>query len=313
MASKRVGRRRQLPTTERKIHFFRANAGLAPGGKLVPVDFSKLFDVVAGKRYASGERYWELADGNAVCAWPDDGRAHPAARLATVRRQGLPLLEDAGALSDLPIPASAGLYEASHVMCFPKNIVGVEFNFYGPRPSRLPRYLQTVVGAGCPTFTLDPLLREDVSAQLRQLKRIRKLDLKVRASYTERVQQANQTLGRALAACREVGDSDVVQIVLQPAPHERGWLANKALTAVRALARRSDLRENALTFQVRGVQEDSPIETIDVLRDELIATKQVVLVDSRSRAVNDDSAYRAIEEAYSELKQQLENASSVSG
>ena len=59
-----------------------------------------------------------------------------------IRRTGLPQLEQAGTVSDLKIADNAGLVEAVHVVFFPDNIVGADFNFYGPRLSRLGYYLR---------------------------------------------------------------------------------------------------------------------------------------------------------------------------
>lgn len=54
------------------------------------------------------------------------------------------------------------------------------------------------------------------------------------------------------------------------------------------------------------------VEEIDLLSDELVVKKQVVKQDARFRSVDKNSAYRAIEEAYQELKEQLETAAGVS-
>lgn len=51
-------------------------------------------------------------------------------------------MEQAGALSDLRIPTHAGLAETIHIVVFPDNIVGADFNFFGPRLSRFSRYLK---------------------------------------------------------------------------------------------------------------------------------------------------------------------------
>lgn len=297
------------PTAERKVYFYRVDAGLTTGGKPKRLDATPILDSISALPYNASGRYWLQPDGNVLCAWVDPKQRHPRMRLATVRRSGLPLLEEAGSLSPLGVAAAAGLYEPIHVMFFPSNVVGVEFNFYGPRPSRIPSYLMRTAGHACPTFSLDALIRQDVMEQLKRLKRLRVLDLKVRASYASAVAEADADLGAALDAAARVGQSEVVHLVLQPAPHRRNWLTEKALAAVRNLAARPDLRENALGFSVRGLDEEHDrIEEIDVLKDELVVTKKVVRLDDRSRAVDDAAAYAAIEEAYTELKTELEAA-----
>lgn len=65
----------------------------------------------------------------------------------------MPLVEEAGGLNGLNLTTNQGLYEPIHLQVFANNIIGVEFNFYGPRPSRLGSYLRQAIGDQlCPTF-----------------------------------------------------------------------------------------------------------------------------------------------------------------
>jgi hypothetical protein len=161
-----------------------------------------------------------------------------------------------------------------------------------------------------PAFTLEPLLRQDAAKQLDGSDHLRVLDLRVRSSYAATVAEADQSLGAALTACQQAGGSDVVHLVLEPEPYKRTALRAGLLRGVRRLARRSDLQDNALTFKVKAVEDDR-VDLIDLLKDELVVTKRVVKVDEISRAVDDASVYQAIEEAYAELKPELELAASI--
>jgi len=247
-----------------------------------------------------------------VSSWVDSAADRPRLRVATVRRTGLPLVEAAGALSALPLNADQGLYEAIHVVFFPRNVVGVEFNFYGPRPSRVPWYLHRATKGEFAPFSLDPLLRQDVLQQLNRLGQIRVLDLAIRPAYAEAVAEADRDLGSAFRAAARAGGSELVGLTLRPEPHGRTWLVPRVLQAVRQLAGRADLRENAQTFTVKGLNSQTEtIELIDVLKDQLIARKQIVRLDTRSRAVDDAAAYQAIEEAYADLRADLEAAAAA--
>ena len=85
----------------------------------------------------------------------------------------------------------------------------MEFNFYGPRPSRLAPYLQRSVGReGCPESTLEVLLRQDVAAVLLRKKAVRKLDLSVRRPYIDVIEGANASLGAALRAAETASRAD---------------------------------------------------------------------------------------------------------
>ena len=57
------------------------------------------------------------------------------------RRNALPLIEDKGNFTELIIPPTAGVAEITHFVHFVEdNLMGIEFNFYGPRFSRLSFY-----------------------------------------------------------------------------------------------------------------------------------------------------------------------------
>ena len=86
-------------------------------------------------------RYEFDADGNALSIRRHNTAPNVTLQFGRVRRNGLPMLEQAGNISDLVLDADAGLLEAIHVVFFPNNIVGAEYNHFGPRVSRLGSYL----------------------------------------------------------------------------------------------------------------------------------------------------------------------------
>ena len=308
----RATRRKETPSSERSIYFYRADAGLQTSGKPVALHLKPVLERVGELACADGERYLAQEDDNVLCAWVDSV-AHQRMRLATIRRSGLPLIEQGGNLNGLNLTADQGLYEPIHVQVFDKNIIGVEFNFYGPRPSRLSSYLRRVTGNNlCPTFTLNPLLRQDVVAQLNRLHEIRVLELAIRPSYASTVRQADRDLGAAFQAASRVGTPQLVTLKLSPVPHGRNWLGQRVLTAARTLAGREDMRENTKTFKVNGLDDQTArVEEVDVLRDQLVASKRIVRLNARSRAVEDEAAYTAIGQAYADLKPELEQAAAA--
>ena len=160
----RAAKRKEPPSSERSIYFYRADAGLQTSGKPVALDLKPVLERVGELACADGERYLAQEDDNVLCAWVDSVE-HQRMRLATIRRSGLPLIEQGGNLNGLNLTADQGLYEPIHIQVFDNNIIGVEFNFYGHRPSRLSSYLRRVTGNNLfPAFTLNPLLRQDVVA-----------------------------------------------------------------------------------------------------------------------------------------------------
>ncbi len=259
-------------------------------------------------------RYLLDDDGNAISAWPDVSASRVALKFCQVRRNGLPQVERGGVVDDLKIAADAGLLEPIHVVFFGENIVGADFNFYGPRISRLGYYLRTKSRMNGPPLHFLPLLRQDVTQQLNRLDEISLFDLRIKASYADAIKQADASLGDAFAANARIldGDAEDIQLVLRPAREMRRGAWQRLRHAVGNLVGSSDLRENAERFQIRGRLSDTgKADTIDLLHDQLIATKQILRVDERIRAVQADSAYQAIESAYGELRDALRSAAGL--
>jgi hypothetical protein len=211
-------------TVERRIHFFRAVLPYLNGGPPPVLDIAPTLQHVDGSLCARSTLL-ATSDGNVLCAWIDQSHGCGRMRLAMVPRTGLPLLEEAGSLTPLAIADTAGLYEPIHVCFFSNNVVGVEFNFYGPRPSRISAYLCRIAPSVCPTFELEPLIRRDVLDQLRRLQWLKAMELRARASYAEQLALADQDLGAAFQAARRFGQSDTVSLFCGRHPTSGGGYA----------------------------------------------------------------------------------------
>ena len=309
-------RRAAATTLERKIHFYRADIGVDGGGRPLAFDPSPALTAINALPFADGPNGRYLVDdaGNAVCAWPRLPGALQSLLYCQIRRTGLPQLEQAGAVSDLNIAADAGLLEPVHIIFFPDNIVGADFNFYGPRLSRLGYYLRVKSSNAVPLASFHPLLRLDVAAQLDHLTEIRLCDLRVKASYVETVRQADASLGEAFAANVRVldGDVDELELVLRPSKETRLGALQRLMAPLRRLVHARELREYASRFQVRGKHDETGrVEVIDLQRDQLIVHKQILRLGERSRAVDATSAFEAIRAAHDELGDDLRRAAAV--
>ena len=132
-----------------------------------------------------------------------------------VRRTALPQLERAGSVTDLDLEDDAGLLEAIHVVFFPDNIVGCEYNHYGPRVSRLGGYMSAKSGKIEESVVFRPLVRKDTLEQLNRLNEVRLFEISVYPPFIEFVQRADRDLGNALSANASVFEElKVAEVVL---------------------------------------------------------------------------------------------------
>ncbi len=301
---------------ERKIHFYRTRVEPDGSGRTPAFNLTRVLARINGLQFTAAGRYLEGSDNNALCCWVDRVTPHPARiRLANVRRSGLPALEQTGNIRPLSIPATSGLAEQTHIVFLPDQIVGAEFNFYGPRLSRLGPYFSIKAPGICPPVTFEPLLRQDVLAALDRLEELRLVQLRISRSYSQSVAQADGDLSQAFQAALRLGESEDVEIVLRSKPYSRtASLGAHIKEIVKSLAGHADMREHITKFAVRGYNPtEERVEALDLLNDQLIAARRILRRDERSRALDSGSAFAAIEDAYRELRLQLRDAAGIRG
>ena len=258
-------------------------------------------------------RYEFDADGNALSVRRQHSVSNVTLQFGRVRRNGLPQLEQAGNISDLVLDADAGLLEAIHLVFFPDNILGTEYNHFGPRVSRLGSFLHEKSNEAVPRANFRPILRRDATKQLDRLSDLRVLELSVLPSYVDVVRQSHASLADALAANgRVLENPKVLQVILKPQREaSTGFLANM-IGGLKELVSNGNVQEGADRLQVHGrCQDTDRVETIDLLKDQLISTRAIVRLNPRSRALDPEAAFQAIREAYRDLHDELTATASV--
>lgn len=297
----------------RKIQFFRIDVGSDEAGEPLPFDPEPVLRHLKGLPFTIEGNYWNWGGGDLSLCSVGCCDAPQRLRFGTSRRSSLPQVEENGAVSPLAISNTAGLVEWTHVMFFPNNIMGAEFNYYGPRVPRLREYLREKGPPPCENIAFHQLLRDDALQKLRRLQDIQLFRLNIHASYAETIGQIDESLADAFDALRRVGEAEQVEVIMRPPPRSRkGRLSKRLIGIAENLLQRNDLRDNTNVFRVKGTDSEIGLsEPIDLLNDQLIAHRQVMREDSRTRAIDSKSAFTAIESAYEELREDLEKAAAV--
>jgi hypothetical protein len=292
----------------RKVYFYDVNPGIDSNGAPAIFDVAAVLNHVAGLAWDATGRYLEAEDGNAVACWPFATRNRIV--IGTIRRSGLPQVETSGKLAPIPIDPNDGLVERTHAVFFPaEGILACEFNFHGPRASRLAKYLKDKVPF-CPRgLSFDLKLNHDASEKLAALEDIRLLDLRARASFADELADVDESLAAAFAAAGRVGKTIDVELILRP---KRGkGLGANIVRALKKLVSKKSLHEQAKALKVRGKSGDSGrVEEVDLLSDALVVTKEIKRIGS-SRAVDSAAAFRALEDAQHELPQLLPKSATL--
>ena len=217
--AKKAAAKSEVPTIERKIVFFRAACGEDDAGKPLPFNPAPVLKHVHALPFDDG-RYLTLSGGQLATVWVDKSTMPCRLRIANVRRSGLPAVEQAGKLSPLKIPADSGIAEQTHVV-FSRQPCrrGVQLLRSPHEPVSGLLYGQG--GSVLPELHFDVLLRQDVAEQLKRLQDIRLFDLKVRSSFIDTIEEADQDLGSCFKAAAKAGNAKEVQVILRSAAHSR--------------------------------------------------------------------------------------------
>lgn len=298
-------------TLERNIYFYAADVGVDDSGRLLPFDPTTPLQHIDNMPLRGPDRRLPLPDDKASYCWVDSHSPPQRLRIANIRRSGFPFVESQGNLQSLSIPADSGLSDHIHVVFFENNIVGADYNFYGPRISGLQNYLAAKAADWCHNLSFGALVDPDTAQRLNRYEELRVLELRMRPADAEILRNYSRGLAGAFDAANEFLDEDAqFEVVLRPKSHSRRGIGREALETVKRMFLNDELRERASRFRVQGINQLGDTENfIDLLSDDLVVRKPMVRQDVRSRTVVAESAYQAIIEAYAEVESKLARAS----
>jgi len=302
-------------TVARDIHFYRIDIGSDSTGKPKFFDPGPVFEFIDKLRWAEerkNNRYFDK-DGKVLGCWVHKTEMPCHVTLGSIRRSDLPLVETQGELTTLEIPDKSGLVEQTHIVFLGDNIVGCDYNFYGPRIARLPFYLSGKALKVAPEYMhFYPLLHRDVYQQFKKFKFLTVLQLRVMASYADNIEQVDANLAAALKSAYRAGETDDVELILRASDSSHGWLAERLLSALKMLSKRPEIRDEAEKFIVTGYNDErQSFVELNLLSDKLVISRQILKLDPRSRALNPRSAFDAIISAYNEVKDEIRESPSI--
>jgi hypothetical protein len=297
-----AGRRSNPMELERTIRFYRIGYVGQPPDRIV--DTESLLHAIEATN-AAGDLYVTSGERVALCL--PDSFAPGQLRILNVRRTELPQIEEDGLLAPLSLGRNAGLADQIHLFFFANNVVGSEFNFYGPRPTRLADFVRAK-SLGQQIY-VDRLLRHDVIGRLDDFAEIRMARLKVSRGTADLVAHIDPDLGEALTRTAEFTQAADVEIVVRRQARSRESLALRIRRVFGRLARDPEAEGGLKALQVEGrATDDEDFELVDLLEQQISARRPIRRVDERSRVLDDRAAYRAIGAAYSDLAEEIERA-----
>jgi hypothetical protein len=293
---------------ERKIYFYRLDAG-QKAGEPVKFDPVPILQHISKLPFTMAGRYLNGGGGNLIFVEPRSFEYPQKAIIVLSRRTNLPEIERGGAMTALPLPEGGGLGEKTHVMFFGE-YVAADFNFYGPRATKLSEYFGIKAKGIGSQIRLDHLIRGEALEDLRRLSGIVVARFKFRQSALHLVEQADASLAAAFRATLQVSDSDELEVVLRT--KKRKFLSTEIFRSIRKLARTKGTYEEFEKLIAIGLnRETDEREEVNVLDDQLILKRKILKTDKNARAVESESAFVEIESAFQEVLPRLGSALTV--
>lgn len=263
------------------------------------------------------ERQLERTDGDLTFSRTFIGQEPSRLRLSTVRLREIPRGFDRSDSSDFIVDMNEqqGLAEATHLMVFPRNIIGFEVHRFGPGVGRLEQYLKRLVLKPEETVIIEPLISKDFETKLENLPYLR--EMRVRVS-SQQLEDSNQTDG----SDNPFEAMDVMQRQYPAPEYELAWKVKtgsrkKAISSSfrnigKKFLRRFDPEDRSSMLLVKGYDEEGHPHRVNILSEQLVYEEAALKVEPKDRSVTEFSAFQAIERAYENNREEIEQAGSLS-
>jgi len=302
-----------MTTMEREIYFFRIDAGNDASGQPISFNPEPTLEYIDKLQWRGPKsRYYQ--DNNKITGcWIDSTKMPCKLRLGTIRRTDFPSVEELGEISPLELSENSGLCDQTHIVFLGDDIIGCDYNFYGPRITRLPYYFaDKAVGIAPPFLNLTPLLRRDIYKQLQQLKTLRLFQIRISPPFSDIIKESNESLDASFSAAEKAGNADDVEILLRASHKNIDGLSMSLIPTALNILKNPSTQYDTKTFKITGFDKEKQENvTLDLLSDKLVVKKSILKVDRRSRDLNKTAAYNAIIAAYKENKKEILDSASV--
>lgn len=288
----------------RKIYFYRIGSW-----DDVRTGLAQDLQRIANLPWDQEGRYLRDLEGARLAIWPDQLEFPLRLRFGRTRMGNLPLKEQAGKLEHLQLAIDQGLVEMFHMVIYREGFAAADFNFSGPRVSRLSDYLFAKRNELDEKVVFHPLFQRDIVSLVERMPVVQWLEISGKPTASAILAQADQGLGQALKTLGEAGAEKAVRLGLGTERGHHSKLQQLALELAKVVTKQISYAKDELrVLRVKGVNERGKIDAVDLLEQHLVVFKVIERLSLESRALSPESAYLQIDAAHDELLDQLENA-----
>jgi len=224
------------------------------------------------------------------------------AKLATKRRDQLPLLEIGGSEEFLTIPDKAGLLEPMHFIIFPDNVAGFEFNFFAPRPTGLRSYILNKAINKVDEVILTPLIRHDINELIANIGEIKVFTFKAGRENAEIISELDKNLANAFKVLSDIGEAKEFEIILRNTPNSKKYFHLDLLNKLALWLQNPTARASVDTLKIKAIDKcTNESRDFDLLNEYIYSKLSVIKHDDIHKVIDSESMYNGIIEAYNQL------------
>jgi hypothetical protein len=262
-------------------------------------------------RAATDDRYVEAAGHTLLGFIGEELPASLAWSIYKVRSDNLPDEERDGAITPLELPEEANLAEGSHVVMFPRNVVGVIAPGAGPAagPGRgaITAYMEKVLEESTKrSIRFTPIPRPEVMSLLDNATLV-SARIRIAAGDANAVSAVWDTIGEAARDLARDTSGTSIDITIGAGRAEGNRTAFRRDTLRHLRDLRNEAADRLESLQVSYISEDVGRQVVDLLGDDISVFTEVPLRPDR-RGIPADEAHEAIRTGYNAALDQLNRA-----
>jgi hypothetical protein len=303
--AKKNAKKVAVKTVMRKIFFFQ----IVDRFTGIPLKNSEVLQVWNDINTVANHKvdyFHEIADDEYCLAWMHEHKKFPLKlQFGKTRQSGLPQIEGLKAIRPIALKPEEGINDLCHMVVFDKAIVGFEFNFHGPRISRLADFINQKTSHKVKFVSL---LNKEAAERLADLEGISLFDLKIKSEYLTELTDKKNDIVEVLNDMQEKTEGYEIQIIIKSNTQENENLGSKVMSSLKNLISKAD-PEKIDRLKVKGYSTSlEKIDEIDLLSEALVSQQGILQLNPKFRTLSVEGAFRAIEHAYKELAEDIEFA-----
>jgi len=286
-----------MAEVERRIYFY--NVVMNDGAEWRRADVLRSLAALRGDDQV-------ISLGNDTYAWAlvdhvPRGREAGRLRFFRDRRANLPGFAHQGAVSELPIPAEAGIVEPTHMVFGGDGLIAAEYNHFAPRiATQFAELLRSKLNLD---LRIDTYVQGSIIEQLDRLDYITLFETSLAPSpgLVDALADAGP-FGDAASTLAQADVKRRVHLTLTSPRHEDGFTEHARRFARRMLPLSQD-GHGATVLRVEGFDPvPGDIEVVDLLKQKLLRRVDFERPSARSKVLDTGAAYRHIEHAMTEVR-----------